>query len=174
MLASPSLSPRSAWFAKAHVFVVPVMVRDAMVLVATLAETFAPIVSAARDRASAAGATEYADIASSADSMLTFELEGHDDTILLWGDSKLPLVSCTLGNYLGPHFGGREGLHGAQAPASSAMPCSPKAPDSTTVWTQRSVGKNTPCSHRSSGTRQLLLDFDLPGVWLSISLSIYK
>jgi len=36
--------------------------------------------------------------------MYNFELEGHDDTILLWGGGGL-VVSCTIGKYLGPRFG---------------------------------------------------------------------
>lgn len=36
--------------------------------------------------------------------MYNFELEGHDDTILLWGGSGL-VVSCTIGKYLGTRFG---------------------------------------------------------------------
>jgi len=36
--------------------------------------------------------------------MFNFELEGHDDTILLWGGGGL-VVSCTIGKYLGPRFG---------------------------------------------------------------------
>lgn len=38
--------------------------------------------------------------------MFNFELEGHDDTILLWGGGDGGVVvSCTLGKYLGPRFG---------------------------------------------------------------------
>jgi len=37
--------------------------------------------------------------------MFTFELEGHDDTIILWGGAgHAPLVSCTLSKDLGPGF----------------------------------------------------------------------
>jgi hypothetical protein len=36
--------------------------------------------------------------------MYNFELEGHDDTILLWGGGEL-VVSCTIGKYLGTRFG---------------------------------------------------------------------
>lgn len=36
--------------------------------------------------------------------MYNFELEGHDDTILLWGGRGL-VISCTIGKYLGPRFG---------------------------------------------------------------------
>lgn len=36
--------------------------------------------------------------------MYNLELEGHDDTILLWGGGQL-LVSCTIGKYLGARFG---------------------------------------------------------------------
>ncbi len=37
--------------------------------------------------------------------MFTFELEGHDDTIVLWGGvGHEPLVSCTLGKDLGRSF----------------------------------------------------------------------
>lgn len=36
--------------------------------------------------------------------MYNLELEGHDDTILLWGGGAL-VVSCTLGKYMGPRFG---------------------------------------------------------------------
>jgi len=36
--------------------------------------------------------------------MFNFELEGHDDTILLCGGGGL-VVSCTIGKYLGPRFG---------------------------------------------------------------------
>jgi len=36
--------------------------------------------------------------------MFNFELEGHDDTILLWGGGGL-VVSCTIGKYLGERFG---------------------------------------------------------------------
>jgi hypothetical protein len=36
--------------------------------------------------------------------MYNFELEGHDDTILLWGGGGL-VISCTIGKYLGPRFG---------------------------------------------------------------------
>merc|ERR1712070_749492 len=36
--------------------------------------------------------------------MYNFELEGHDDTILLWGGHGL-VVSCTIGKYLGKRFG---------------------------------------------------------------------
>eukprot|EP00747_Dinoflagellata_sp_TGD_P004226 gnl/TRDRNA2_/TRDRNA2_110909_c0_seq1.p1 gnl/TRDRNA2_/TRDRNA2_110909_c0~~gnl/TRDRNA2_/TRDRNA2_110909_c0_seq1.p1 ORF type:complete len:336 (-),score=26.55 gnl/TRDRNA2_/TRDRNA2_110909_c0_seq1:175-1149(-) len=38
--------------------------------------------------------------------LYNFELEGHDDTILLWGGNGWPLVvSCTIGKYLGPSYG---------------------------------------------------------------------
>jgi len=37
--------------------------------------------------------------------MFTFELEGHDDTIVLGGTGNCLVVSCTLGKYLGPRFG---------------------------------------------------------------------
>lgn len=38
--------------------------------------------------------------------MFTFELEGHDDTMVLWGGpGHEPLVTCTLGKHLGPCFG---------------------------------------------------------------------
>lgn len=37
--------------------------------------------------------------------MFTFELDGHDDTIVLWGGAgHPPLVSCTLGKDLGTGF----------------------------------------------------------------------
>lgn len=36
--------------------------------------------------------------------MFNFELEGHDDSILLWGGGGL-VVSCTIGKYLGSRFG---------------------------------------------------------------------
>lgn len=38
--------------------------------------------------------------------LYNFELQGHDDTILLWGGDSWPLVvSCTIGKFLGPSFG---------------------------------------------------------------------
>jgi hypothetical protein len=39
--------------------------------------------------------------------MYNFELEGHDDTILLWGGLGATglVVSCTIGKYMGPRFG---------------------------------------------------------------------
>lgn len=38
--------------------------------------------------------------------MYNFELEGHDDTILLWGGASHGLLtSCTIGKHLGPRFG---------------------------------------------------------------------
>lgn len=37
--------------------------------------------------------------------MYSFELEGHDDTIVLGGHGGNVVVSCTLGKYLGPCFG---------------------------------------------------------------------
>jgi hypothetical protein len=37
--------------------------------------------------------------------MFSFELQGHDDTIVLWaGGDNLPVISCTLGKYLGEKF----------------------------------------------------------------------
>merc|ERR1712224_1122034 len=36
--------------------------------------------------------------------LFNFELEGHDDTILLWGGGGL-VISCTIGKYLGERFG---------------------------------------------------------------------
>lgn len=36
--------------------------------------------------------------------LFNFELEGHDDTILLWAGERL-VVSCTIGKYLGEQFG---------------------------------------------------------------------
>jgi hypothetical protein len=36
--------------------------------------------------------------------LYNFELEGHDDTILLWGGGEL-VISCTIGKYLGLRFG---------------------------------------------------------------------
>mmetsp|Transcript_6310 Transcript_6310/g.9917 ORF Transcript_6310/g.9917 Transcript_6310/m.9917 type:complete len:508 (+) Transcript_6310:77-1600(+) len=36
--------------------------------------------------------------------LFNFELEGHDDTILLWGGGNL-MISCTIGKYMGPRFG---------------------------------------------------------------------
>jgi hypothetical protein len=39
--------------------------------------------------------------------LYNFELEGHDDTVLLWGGfaGKSLVVSCTIGKYMGPRFG---------------------------------------------------------------------
>lgn len=36
--------------------------------------------------------------------MYNFELEGHEDTLLLWGGGGL-VISCTIGKYMGPRFG---------------------------------------------------------------------
>lgn len=43
--------------------------------------------------------------------LYNFELEGHDDTIVLWGGPGCQelVVSCTIGKYLGPAFG--RGMH---------------------------------------------------------------
>jgi len=39
--------------------------------------------------------------------LYNFELEGHDDTIMLWGGPGCQelVISCTIGKYLGPEFG---------------------------------------------------------------------